>query len=219
MDPHREPSFKIVEEKKEQEEEAETPSIAATVEAVDPFAKEIQPVSLFKWGNGYVEPAELPPPAATAPEAATASAYSKGGETSVRRRRGFYFHNRNLTDAIWLYGNQVTSLVDELPKAYSAYFDRDLAYRFELVKSKGQLVTLEVSLYNERIYLFMKKYFKPRLPASNEIDEASEWLPTPAVISFDPAKDKPLALLKFALGAHRQRARHNLSATANASQS
>jgi hypothetical protein len=199
MDPHQEDGIEIVEE---------SPSLQAAEGFPEPEEKDS--VFFFKLGNGYVEPGDLAPAAST--DSADSSKEGASAPPSGRRRRGFFFHNRNLTDDIWLYGNQVTGLVDELPKAFHAYRNRDYSYRFELVKNKGQLVTLEVTLYRELTYLFLKKYFKPCLPASKEIDEASPWLPTPAVISLDPAKDKPLALLKFALGAHRQRGRPTPSA-------
>jgi hypothetical protein len=193
MDPQQEPSTQMVEQ-----EESLSP-----VQATEGFAEreeEKDPVFFFKLGNGYVEPGELSPPASADPS-------KEAQPFAGRRRRGFFFHNRNLTDDIWMFGNQVARLVDELPTAFVAYSNRDYSYRFEVVKNKGQLVTLEVTLYQDRTFLFLKKYFKPRLPLSDEIDEASDWLPTPAVISLDPTKDKPLALLKFAMGAHRPKGR------------
>lgn len=164
----------------------------------------------FTLANGYVEPAEPQPPKAAAGTEGPDQAETKGG----KRSRAFWFHNRQLTDAILLYGNQVTKLVDELPNAFRAHQKNDHSYRFEISKSKSQLLTLEVVLFNERTYLFLKKYFKPSFPAGSaadgsrplmEVDEDSDWIPNRTVISFDPLKDDPQALLKFVLSAHRRR--------------
>jgi hypothetical protein len=168
-------------------------------------------VICYKLTNGYVEPFELPAGGGGSGSAA-APAGGEGGGVEVptaKRRRAFLFHNRNLTDDILLFGNQVTRLIDELPNAYAAHRNQDYSYRFELAKSKGQLVTLEVTRFNERTYLFLKKYFKPRLGSGPgaEINEASDWIPTPAVISLDTRKDNPQALLKFVLSAHRRLSR------------
>lgn len=156
----------------------------------------------FKLGNGYVELAE--PPAASA---AAQSTSGSGGEepaekVAPKRRRAFWFHNRHLTDALLLYGNQVTHLVEVLPAAFAAYKNVDYSYNYQLAKTKGQLITLEVSPFNERTYLFLKKYFKPRV--GGEIDEESDWIPSGTVITLDPSKDDPQALLKFVLSAHRR---------------
>ena len=184
-----------------QELQIEMEEVNSPAAAADAFAKEEkQFVNYFKLTNGYVEPSELPLATAAAPQT------SQGGQANppARRHRGFFIHNRNMTDSIWLFGNQLARLVDELPNAYKAHQKKDYSYRFDVVRAKSHLVTLEVSLYNERTLLFLKKYYKPRLPSSNEIDEGSEWLPTPAVVSLDSQNDNPQALLKFALGAHRR---------------
>lgn len=177
--------------------------VSPPLEVPDAFPAEAAEKQLqfcFKLTNGYVEPDELPPPLASS---GSMGDLSQSAAAAARRRRGFYFHNRNMTESIWMFGNQVTRLIDELPNAYAAHGKNDYSYRFELAKSKNQLLTLEVTLFNGRTFLFLKKYYKPRLP-SGEIDETSDWTPTPSVISLDPQKDNPQALLKFALSAHRR---------------
>jgi len=95
--------------------------------------------------------------------------------------------NRHMAKPIQLYGNQMLRLIEELPTAYEAFYSADDGYRFELVKTKDQLVTLEVSLYNNKTYLFLKKYFKPE----------DCWVPTKSMLSFDPDADDSDKMLDF----------------------
>ena len=66
-----------------------------------------------------------------------------------------------------MFGNQVIRLTKELPKAYKAYQNGDSSYRYVLCEDKSNLIALEVSYYNEKNYLFLKKYFKPSPEAAN----------------------------------------------------
>jgi len=167
-------------------------------------AEDPGPLLCFKLTHGYVEPAELLP----------ARKENDSGKPASRSR-AFWFHNRNLTEAILLFGNQVTCLIDELPNAYAAYKKADFSYRRELSKAKHQLITLEVSPFNDRTNLFLKKYFKPKIPKDaapaggdqgpSQADQPPEWIPTAAVITLDPDHDNPQDLLKFVLSAHRTR--------------
>jgi len=156
----------------------------------------------FKLANGYVELAE--PPSHQAAPATQPDSTQEKQAAAGKRTRAFWFHNRQMTEEILLYGNQVASLIEELPKAYAAHQRADYSYRFELSKTKAQMITLEVVLFKDRTFLFLKKYFKPSF--NQIVDESSEWLPTRAVITLDPLKDNPQALLKFVLSAHRRAA-------------
>lgn len=100
--------------------------------------------------------------------------------------------NRHMAKPIQLYGNQMLRLIEELPTAYEAFYSADDGYRFELVKAKDQLVTLEVSLYNNKTYLFLKKYFKPE-----DHPYGNQWVPTRSMLSFNPDSDDPDKLLDF----------------------
>jgi len=122
------------------------------------------------------------------------------------RSQAFWFHSRRMQDPILLYGNQVARLIDELPTAYAAVENKQQDYVFLLSESKFNKITLEVSLYRDKYYLFLKKYFKgtpghrrARLSAAAADDqERSTWL-TLSAVGFDPVKDDPEAILDFVL--------------------
>lgn len=104
---------------------------------------------------------------------------------------------------IILYGNQVMHLANELPNAYKAFHQCDVNYRYVVAESKTLRVVLEVSLYKEKTYLFLKKYFKFRnlYPPGAHPDGVEEgelsWSPTRSVVSFDPCEDDPGKLLDY----------------------
>jgi hypothetical protein len=119
------------------------------------------------------------------------------------RSQAFWFHSRRLQDPILLYGNQVARLIDELPAAYAAVEKKQQDYVFLLSESQFNKITLEVSLYRDKYYLFLKKYFKgtPGHRRSNPSAVAADratWLALSAV-GFDPVKDDPEAILDFVL--------------------
>ena len=115
----------------------------------------------------------------------------------------FWFITRRSSKPIMLFKTQMFDLVDELPKAYEAYLRGDANYRFVLSENKENLTTLEVSLYKDKTYLFMKKYFKARranhLPSSFQDVDENAWIPTRSYASFDPVKDDPNELFDFVL--------------------
>ena len=127
-----------------------------------------------------------------------------------KRSRGpdFAFIGSKAKHPISMFGNQVIRLTKELPKAYKAYQNGDSSYRYVLCEDKSNLIALEVSYYNEKNYLFLKKYFKPSPEAANNatflaasavVINDSPWLPTRGVVGLDPAKDKPQEMLAFVL--------------------
>ncbi len=93
-------------------------------------------------------------------------------------------------------------LIDELPNAYKAFEASDDSYRFTLVEKDTHLVTLEVSLYKDKTYLFLKRYFKGNNNRStyfNSTYNDNEWRPAKGVVSLDPARDNPHDMLAYAL--------------------
>lgn len=125
------------------------------------------------------------------------------------RSQAFWFHNRRIHDPILLYGNQVVRLIDELPNAYAAVKNQQQDYLFLLSESKSNKITLEVSAYRDKYYLFLKKYFKG-IPGHGHRhsfasgvkpvldNKAWTWLPSTAV-GLDPFKDDPEAILDYVL--------------------
>ena len=116
-----------------------------------------------------------------------------------------FFSRRVIGKSIQLFANQAVKLVEELPAAFQAFRDSDSSYRYVLCENKTNLVTLEVSPWNGKNYLFLKRYF--RATADNETVWSSSvheinhkgWLPTKSVVSFDPAEDEPIEILDFVL--------------------
>ena len=131
------------------------------------------------------------------------AAAAKNEPLAKRTDAAFWFINKRCIRPIMLFKNQMFDLVDELPKAYEAYHRGDSNYRFVLAENKDNLTTLEVSLYKDKTYLFMKKYFKARRASQmpsyfQEIDE-NAWIPTKSFASFDPVQDDPQELFDFVL--------------------
>jgi len=101
--------------------------------------------------------------------------------------------NRHMAKPIQLYSNQMLRLIEELPNAYEAFYQADVGYRFDLIRTQDQLVVLEISLYNNKTYLFLKKYFKPEEAKSS----GDAWVPTRSMLSFDPDLDDTDKMLDF----------------------
>lgn len=100
---------------------------------------------------------------------------------------------------IVLYESQMAKLISQLPQAYQAYRRSDTSFVCDVVRGQKQRVALEVSVYQGKTYLFLKKYFKPMYSDGAEGYEASlsPWLPTRSVVGLDPDKDDPNAMLAF----------------------
>ena len=108
-----------------------------------------------------------------------------------------HFEICNLSGArpIQLYRSELVKLAQLLPKAYLAYKEADSSFCLEIKATKSERVTLEVSQYNEKMYLFLKKSFKPQ----DKVDDPDqEWIHTKSNVSFDPDKDNASQLLKYA---------------------
>ena len=105
----------------------------------------------------------------------------------------FFNHN---AEFIQLYASQCITLVKHLPAAYAALNRGDTSYVAIVGQSKSQRITLEVNEYKEKMYLRMKKCFKPN---GREDDPGQEWLHTSSNVSFHPKLDNPQALLNFVL--------------------
>ena len=114
---------------------------------------------------------------------------SKGGSNP-----SFRFVGRNCQNAILLFGNQMFKLVRELRNAYKAYQRSDESYQFVVVENKTHRVTLEVSLYQDKTYLFLKRYFQNR-----DGPDPDTWLPTKGVVSLNPNQDDPAKMLRYVL--------------------
>ena len=132
------------------------------------------------------------PEATAVPEGAT----RKGGGGPV-----FCFMNWKFCTPIILYANQTIRLINELSKAYEAFAQMNDSYRFVVVEKDDMLVALEVSVYNDKPYLFLKKYFKnrPEEGQPREVLKNQPWLPTKSVVSFIPTQDDPDDLFHFVL--------------------
>ena len=108
----------------------------------------------------------------------------------------FLLFNMSGARPIQLYPKQMLEVLRQLPKAYTAVGEGDTSYKVTIVQSKTQMIFLEVSEYKDRMYLFLKKMFKPEEMA-NDPDQC--WLYTRSNVSFDPKMDQPTHLLKFIL--------------------
>lgn len=179
---------------------------AAAASALPPNASVCPPAPsdprIFSLANGHVTPAED----ADFPARTDQPEGNKRGGTGT----AFWFYNSRLSNPMLLYGNQTVRLISELPRAYKAFRIRDYSYRFVLVENKHTLITLEVTNYRDKPYLFLKKYFKPNrstLHPSSPLGEVDEnaWLPTKSSVSFDPDTDHPQALLRFVLTCAKQK--------------
>ena len=156
---------------------------------------------------------------ALAPAAAANPAKGKSG-----RLPPFNISGKNGAPAIGLYHNQMMRLIEALPEAYEAYKASDGSYFFEVVKKSDKLITLEVSLYEGKPYLFLKRYFNlaqvkqdsvsSPIPmqleveggggqeGSGEAEKKPTWIPTRSVVSLNPNHDHPADLMHFVLGCY-----------------
>ena len=108
----------------------------------------------------------------------------------------FNIFNYSGARPIQLYRNQMVKLTRLLPVAYQAFKQGDTSFSAEVVKNKSQLITLEVSDYKDKTYLFLKKRFKP--PETVD-DPNQEWIHTKSNVSFHPDVDDASRLIKFVL--------------------
>ena len=106
----------------------------------------------------------------------------------------FLFCNHKMTPPIRLYSKQVHALVRHLPTAYCALKEGDTSHFMVIAVNKVQRVTLEVNLYNDKYYLFLKKCFKPEEKAD---DPQQDWIYTRSSLLFDPETDDPTKMLDF----------------------
>jgi len=132
---------------------------------------------------------------------------SDGNETQETNKNGgggptFRFVGQKCNQSIHLFGNQMTKLVRELRNAYKAYHQADDTYKFVVSENETHRVTLEVSLYKEKTYLFLKRYFKSKDGYNGPFAgmySSDDWIPTKSVVSLDPEKDVPTKILRYAL--------------------
>lgn len=154
------------------------------------------PPPAFKLTHGYVMLAH----ASDFPSRSDDPKASSGGSPSISK--AFWFYNARGALPILLYSNQTLRLIDELPKAYQALAQGDLAFCFKIAENKTLLLTLEVNSWNDKTTLQLKKYFKTSSPSNHpafqEVDE-NAWIPTKSSVILDPELDSPQALLHFVL--------------------
>ena len=112
----------------------------------------------------------------------------------------FLFCNHNMTTPIRLYSRQVQALVKHLPTAYCALKEGDTSYCLVVAINKAQRITLEVNLYNDNYYLFLKKCFKPE----DKVDDPQQdWIYTRSSLLFDTKTDDPTKLQDFILSCYQ----------------
>ena len=199
--------------------------------------KGLQVKGVFKLSYGHVhyEPSSSKSGsavAAAAPEEvleevaveALAPAAANPAKGKSGRLPPFNISGKNGAPAIGLYHNQMMRLIEALPEAYEAYKASDGTYRYEVVKNSDKLITLEVSLYEGKPYLFLKRYFNlaqvkqdsvsSPIPmqleveggggqaGSGEAEKKPTWIPTRSVVSLNPNHDHPADLMHFVLGCY-----------------
>ena len=106
----------------------------------------------------------------------------------------FLWYNRKLCRPIQLYSSQMLSLVEHLPEAFKACNASDTSYCAVITQNKVRRITLEVNLYKEKSYLFLKMCYKP---AEKADDPKQDWIYTSSVVSLSPSQDDPSALVDF----------------------
>lgn len=176
-----------------------------------------KPPGTFRLAYGYLrllpdEGSQTVKPTADAVSDSAADAASVV-VSKMTRAPLFSLTNHNLADPIRLFGNQMSRWIAELPNAFQAAKMDNLGYRFVLVENKRNLVTMETSLFKDKTYLFLKRYFKstnyprwtrgPRSPHddSSAKAEPQDWTPTKSSLCLDPLQDDPEAILDFVLTA------------------
>ena len=122
----------------------------------------------------------------------------------------FYLHNNKLVDKpILLFPQGMVALVRALPQAYEIYDQQvinmaeaagqpvsEVIYSIIIASSKVMQVKLEASVYQEKLYIFLKK--------SSWAENEGIWRPCHGSILLDRHQDDCNALLKFALSAHKE---------------
>ncbi len=122
----------------------------------------------------------------------------------------FFLHNNKLVDKpILLFPQGMVALVRALPQAYEIYDQQvinmaeaagqpvsEVIYSIIIASSKVMQVKLEVSVYHEKLYIFLKK--------SSWAEDEGIWRPCHGSILLDHHQDDCNALLKFALSAHKE---------------
>jgi hypothetical protein len=127
----------------------------------------------------------------------------------------FYLYNNKLADKpILLFPQGMVALIRALRKAYEIYDDQVLSqaeaadagevsviavgvvYSAVIATLKVVQIKLEVSVYEEKLYIFLKK--------SSWSEEEGLWRPCRGALLLDRHQDDVEALLKFALSAHKE---------------
>ncbi len=127
----------------------------------------------------------------------------------------FYLHNNKLADRpILLFPGGMVKLVRALPKAYEIYDEQVLIrakaaeaggakvadqviYSINIATTKVLQINLEISVYKEKLYIFLKK-------SSWAEKEGGIWRPCRVNVLLDCYQDDPEALLQFAVSAHHK---------------
>ena len=122
----------------------------------------------------------------------------------------FFLHNNKLVDKpILLFPQGMVALVRALPQAYEIYDQQvinmaeaagqpvsEVIYSIIIASSKVMQVKLEVSVYQEKLYIFLKK--------SSWAEDELIWRPCCDAILLDRHHNDHDALLQFALSAHKE---------------
>jgi len=108
----------------------------------------------------------------------------------------FLIYNSSGSRPIQLYRREILELIRQLPKAYEAFKTKDASFCVDITANKTQRIILEVSLYNDNAYLFLKKMFKPEDKVN---DPDQEWIYTKSNVSFNPEKDDAVEMLRYVL--------------------
>jgi len=110
---------------------------------------------------------------------------------------------RRCNQPIVLFGDQMMRLIDELPNAYKAYEISDDSYKHVLVKNEKNIVTLEINFWQDKKYLYLKRYFKSSDDYRSGFFSApldkDGWVAAKGWVSFDPDHDLPIDILKYVL--------------------
>ena len=138
----------------------------------------------------------------------------------------FYLYNNKFSDKpILLFPSGMVALVKALRRAYEIYDDQvlrlaeaaiacgelvgregmaaaapdiqdEVIYSAVIATSKVVQIKLEVSVYNGKLYVFLKK--------SSWSEEDGLWRPCRGAVLLDRHQDDPKVLLQFALSAHKE---------------
>ena len=137
--------------------------------------------SIFYFANGFVRYQQSDP------------VVSEEGKKTQNASVFLLFNNR-MARPIQLYSKQMLQLVQRLPEAYLAMQEGNMPYSVVIAINKGQRITLDISDYNEKYYVFLNKCFKP--PDKTE-DPEQDWLYTKSGVLFDPDQDDAMKLMDF----------------------